>query len=249
MLNFFTDTTSNVGFYLAECGDEFNFPDDPEIDGSGWIEPDRPVTAPAVITTRPDAATPIGAATPVDSVTLVDDSVTSVDSVTPVDAAPVDAAPVDAAPVDAAPIDAVTPVTSTGPITNDAAPEAPSVLASPPVVAAIQPQAVSNAPAVGSNQVDASGTASAQPVPGGWAPSAHAAISIQTIIDSIPPDGPDSRWYVVTRGVCPGVYDSWYVYIFFIERRLFKFAGPALSPMSSRYPALVTTVVRVAGQR
>lgn len=224
---------SNVGFYLAECGDEFNFPDDPEINGSGWIEPDRPVTAPAVITTRPDAVTPIGAATPVDSVTLVDDSVTSVDSVTPIDAAPVDAAP----------------VTSTGPFTNNAAPEAPSVLVSPPVVAVIQPQAVSNAPAVGSNQVDASGTASAQPVLGGWAPSAHAAISIQTIIDSIPPDGPESRWYVVTRGVCPGVYDSWYVYIFFIERRLFKFAGPVLSPMSSRYPVLVTTVVRVAGQQ
>lgn len=36
-------------------------------------------------------------------------------------------------------------------------------------------------------------------------------ILISSIIDNIPADGPDSRWYVVTKGLCVGVYDSWCV--------------------------------------
>lgn len=110
---------------------------------------------------------------------------------------------------------------ATGTIPIDVAPVAPTDLAAP--VAGFDPEEV-NAGATPAAIVATAAPALAETAPASVVlatpalpvpqTGTHLAISIQTIIDNIPADGPSSRWYVVTRGVRPGVYDSWYVSIF-----------------------------------
>lgn len=94
-----------------------------------------------------------------------------------------------------------------------AAPVATTLVAQPaesnsvPVAAATQPSVVapSVAPPTESNAASVVTTTQPSVV----APSVDPEISLHAIIDHMPPDSPSARWYVVTKGREPGVYDSW----------------------------------------